>query len=143
MPTPDELRAELAAARRDFADALRAVQAGTWERRPASGEGEDAWSAREAAEHCIAADVAYASAVCLACGYPGLERFEAMFATPGDALAGLEQASALADGRLKYVTDKDLEMQNQRGITVAQIMTHGATHFRDHAAQIRTAAGVA
>jgi hypothetical protein len=34
-------------------------------------------------------------------------------------------------------------MQNQRGITVAQIMTHGATHFRDHAAQIRTAAGVA
>jgi hypothetical protein len=143
MPTPDELRAELAAARRDFADALRGIEGTAWERRPESGEGEDAWSAREAAEHCIAADVAYASAVCLACGYPGLERFEAMFATPGDALAGLEQASALADGRLKYVTDKDLEMQNQRGITVAQIMTHGATHFRDHAAQIRTAAGVA
>jgi hypothetical protein len=142
MATPDELRTALAEARDDFAGALRAADGDAWDRAPESGEGEAAWSARQAAEHCIASDVAYASAVCIACGYPGLERLEASYATPGDALAGLEQASALADGRLKYVTEKDLEMKNQRGISVAQIMQHAANHFRDHARQIREAAGV-
>ncbi|HXH21206.1 MAG TPA: hypothetical protein VNN10_04185 [Dehalococcoidia bacterium] len=136
MPTPDELRADLAAARADFADAVRAAAA-VWERRPDSAEGEAAWSPRQAAEHCVAADVAYASAVCIACGYPGLDRLQASYATAADALLGLEQASAIADGRLKYVTEKDLEMRNQRGFTVAAMIRANADHFRDHARQIR------
>jgi hypothetical protein len=138
MATPDELRADLGEARKDFAAALR--EAGeAWEREPASGEGEAAWSPRQAAEHCIAADVMYASAVCLACGYPGLERLEASYASADDAGIGLEQASAVADGRLKYVTEKDLAMKNQRGYSVEDMIRASANHFRDHAAQIRAA----
>jgi hypothetical protein len=140
MPTPDELRADLAAARADFAEALRAAAA-SWERQPAVGEGEDAWSPRRAAEHCIAADVAYASAVCIACGYPGLERWQASYPTAADAEAGLREAAALADGRLKYVTEKDLLMKNERGYSVADMIKASADHFRDHAAQVRAAAG--
>ncbi len=139
MATPDELRVDLAAARREFADALTAA-VNQWDRKPASGEGEAAWSPRQAAEHCIPADVAYASAVCLACGYPGLNRLEASYAGAADATAGLAQVSALADGRLKYVTDKDLAMKNQRGNSVEDMIKANTAHFRDHAAQIRAAA---
>jgi len=138
MATPDELRADLAEARKEFVEALRGA-GGAWERAPAGGEGEAAWSPRQAAEHCIAADVMYASAVCVTCGYPGLERLDASYASAVDAAVGLEQASAMADGRLKYVTDKDLAMKNQRGNTVEGIMLHAIAHFRDHAKQIREA----
>jgi hypothetical protein len=138
MATPDELRADLAEARKEFAEALR--EAGeAWERVPLGGEGEAAWSPRQAAEHCVAADVMYASAVCATCGYPGLDRLEASYASAADAVIGLEQASAIADGRLKYVTDRDLAMKNQRGNTVESIMLHAIAHFRDHAQQIREA----
>ncbi len=139
MATPDDLRADLAAARNELADAL-AGAGDHWERKPASGEGEAAWSPREAAEHCIPADVAYASAVCLACGYPGLDRLEASYAGAADAKTGLEQVSAIADGRLKYVTEKDLAMKNQRGNSVEDMIKANTAHFRDHAAQIRAAA---
>ena len=136
--TPDEVRAELAAARKEFAEALSGAGE-YWERKPASGEGEEAWSPRQVAEHLMPSDVAYASAVCVACGYPGLDRLEASYASAADAAAGMEQAAALADGRLKYVSEKDLEMKNQRGYSVEQIILASASHFRDHAAQIRAA----
>jgi hypothetical protein len=136
--TPDELRADLADARAAFAEAVRGAGE-AWARAPASGDGEDAWSPRQAAEHCIAADVMYASAVCLACGYPGLDRIDASYASPDEAMAGLEKASALADGRLKYVTDKDLLMKNQRGYSVEDMIRASSKHFRDHAAQVLAA----
>ena len=139
MATPDELRAELAAARAEFAAALKDATDG-WERTPESGDGEAAWSARQAAEHTIGADVLYASAVCVACGYPGLDRIQPSYTTAAEAEAGLREASALADGRLKYVTAKDLEATNQRGNTVEDMIRANAAHFRDHATQIRRAA---
>ena len=114
--------------------------ADAWDRAPTSGEGEEAWSPRRAAEHCIASDVGYASAVCVACGYPGLERFQASYASPAEAAEGLARASALSDGRLKYVTDKDLAMMNERGYSVEAMIKANADHFRDHARQIREAA---
>jgi hypothetical protein len=138
MATSDQLRAELAAARTELADALKTAGA-AWERAPPSGEGEAAWSPRQAAEHVIGGDIMYASAVCIACGYPGLERQQFSFESAEDALTGMQEASAIADGRLKYVTETDLEKTNQRGATVEQIMQASAAHFRDHAAQIRAA----
>lgn len=140
MVTPDELRQELAAARADFAAAI-AIAGAAWETAPAAGEGEASWSPRQAAEHCISADVMYASAVCIACGYPGLERQTYSFGSNVEAEEGRLQASALADGRLKYVTETDLEKKNQRGNSVADMIRANTAHFRDHAAQIRAVAG--
>ena len=42
MPTPDELRDEIAAGREVLRSALKAVKAADWEQRPAEGEGERA-----------------------------------------------------------------------------------------------------
>lgn len=138
MATPDELRAAIAAAREDLKSAI-AGAGDTWEKKPAAGEGEDAWSPRQVAEHVIAADVFFASHVCKCCGYPGLDLSELSFATPADALAGLDEAAAKSDGRLKYVSDKDLEAKSERFNTdVAGVLGVLAHHIQDHAAQIRS-----
>ena len=70
MATPDEARAAIDAAREDLNAAfLEAV--GSWQKKPESGEGEDAWSPQEAAAHVLGAEIFFSRAVCKACGYDG------------------------------------------------------------------------
>lgn len=139
MPTPDELRAGIASARTDFQSALEGASA-SWEKAPAAGaEGEDAWSPRKAAEHAIGADLYFASEICGACGYPGLELSRLSLPTSAEALTAFSEASAKADGRLKYVSENDLTMQHKSMGSVADVMALSASHLRDHAAQIRAA----
>ena len=144
MPTPDEIRAELAAARNELAAALSAAPADTWERKPESGEGEDAWSAREAAQHVVGAELYYANSVCEACGYDGPESpFEGglELASPADAGAALTQAAAAADSKIQYVSASDLEKQHERMGPLPDVFESWSGHLRDHAAQILAAGG--
>ncbi len=139
MPTPDELRADIATARQDFHSALEGAGA-TWETKPAANaEGEDAWSPRQVAEHAIGADLYFASEICGACGYPGLELSRLSLATPAEAISAFTDASAKSDGRLKYVSETDLAMQHKSMGSVSDVMSIAAGHLRDHAAQIRAA----
>jgi hypothetical protein len=139
MPTPDELRAKIATARQDFQSALEGAGAG-WETKPTGdAEGEDAWSPRQVAEHAIGADLYFASEVCGACGYPGLELSRLSLATPADAITAFAEASAKSDGRLKYVSENDLTMQHKSMGSVADVMAIAASHLQEHAAQIRAA----
>jgi hypothetical protein len=139
MPTPDELRADIAAARADFQSALEGASA-SWEKAPAPGaEGEDAWSPRQAAEHAIGADLYFASEVCGACGYPGLELSRLSLATPAEAITAFAEASAKSDGRLKYAADNDLSMQHKRIGRAADDTELSPRPPRAHAAQIRAA----
>ncbi len=138
MATPDEMRAAIDAARDELRSAIKGA-ATFWEKKPATGEGEAAWSPRQAAEHVVAAHVWYANAVCVACGYPGPERFQPAFATAEEAETGLARAVELSQGKLKHITDKDLLMKHERMGSVEQIMAGDAAHLRDHAAQIRAA----
>ena len=143
MPTPDEVRADVAAARAELASALAAAPSDAWERKPESGEGEDAWSAREAAQHVIGAEMYFASAVCEACGYDGPESPFAdglELASPEAASAALEQAAAAADSKVQHVTAGDLERSHERMGPLPAIFESWSGHLRDHAAQI-TAAG--
>jgi hypothetical protein len=80
--------------------------------------------------------VFFASQVCAACGYPGLDAWPADYESPSAALEGLEAAAAKADGRLKYVTETDLPMKHEQMGTVVDIMTLNANHLKEHAAQI-------
>lgn len=139
MATPDELRADLAAAREEFRSAVTAA-AGAWDAKPAAGEGEDAWSARQAAEHAIAAEAFFTTAICEACGYPGVERVTPSYPAAADALEGHTTVVEMCDKKLRYVTEKDLEMKHERWGTVADLLALCAHHLRDHAAQIRRAA---
>ena len=142
MPTPDEVRADVAAARDELAAALSAAPAATWERAPASGEGEDAWSAREAAQHVIGAEMYFASAVCEACGYDGPESpFPGglELASPEAASATLDQAAAAADSKMRHVTAGDLERSHERMGPLPAIFESWSGHLREHAAQIAAA----
>lgn len=142
MPTPDEARAALGAARDELAAALGAAPADTWERKPESGEGEDAWSAREAAQHVVGAELYFAGAVCEACGYDGPESPFAAgleLASPEAATAALAQAVAAADSKIRHVTAEDLARSHERMGPLPDVFESWAGHVRDHAAQIAAA----
>lgn len=141
MATPDELRADLAEGRKVLREALAAASSG-WERKPAGGEGEAAWSARETAEHVIPAEAHFTTLVCTACGYPGVE-FDPRpsYATTDDAIKAFDEMVERCNKKLKYVTEGDLEKSHE-GWTSAHFMVAAANHVRDHATQIRAAAGV-
>ena len=141
MPTPDELRAAIAGGRTIFREALLAAAVDSWERTPAAGQGEEAWSPRQVAEHVVPVEAFFTTAVCSACGYPGLDAVSASYPTPADAVAAFEEVSERCDGRLKHVTEKDLAMQHERFGSVADLMAMNAHHLEEHAAQIRAAAG--
>jgi hypothetical protein len=142
MPTPDELRTTIAQARTAFRSSLESA-ASAWETKPASGEGEDSWSPRQVAEHAIPTEVFFATAVCDACGYPGVQyEGPSSFATAAEAVAALDGAVALADGRLKYVSDTDLPKRKDDATRTAQEwMELAAYHLNDHAQQIKTTIG--
>jgi hypothetical protein len=142
MPTPDELRAEIAEGREILRAALEAAKNGDWERKPAAGEGEAAWSAREVAQHVIPAEAFFATAICVACGYPGVEFSNRSYASPAEALAALDEVIEITNKKIKYVTDTDLLKPHDRFGSVEGLMKTSAGHLRDHAAQIRAAAGV-
>ena len=144
MATRKELRAEIADARAMLQRAI-VESAGNWETPGPGQEGEEAWSARQAIEHCAGAEVFFASAISEACGYPPLELKRESFATAGDAAEHFSRAAAKADGILQHVTDEDLakkvdEDKRLGGMTVEQIMALSAHHARDHANQALTAA---
>ncbi len=144
MPTPDEVRANLSAARDELAAALSAAPADTWERKPESGEGEDAWSAREAAQHVIGAELYYTNAVCEACGYDGPDSPFAgglELASPAEAGAALTQAIAAADSKIQHVSAGDLERSHERMGPLPDVFESWTGHLRDHAAQITAAGG--
>ena len=140
MATPDELRAELAESRKVFRAALGELDASAWEKAPQSGEGEEAWAPRQAAQHAIGAEAFFTTAICTACGYPGVEAPKPDFATPADAIAGYDSVIELCDKKLKYITEEDLAKPHDRFGSVEGLLTVAASHLRDHAQQMKTAA---
>lgn len=143
MATPDELRASIAEAHAAFRAALEGA-AGCWETAPESGDGEAAWSPRQVAEHAIPTEVFFASAVCDACGYPGVKwEGSRSYASAAEAVEAFDAAIGIANGRLKYVTETDLpkKKDDEKARTAQQWMELSAYHMNDHANQLRAAAG--
>ena len=138
MASPDELRAKIDQSREAFRGALGAA-AGAWETKPASGEGEAAWSPREVAEHAIPSEVFFATKVCEACGYPGLTWEGARsFDSAEAAIEAFDAAIAMSNGRLKYVTDADLpKKKDETSRSAEEYLGINAWHMNDHAAQLR------
>ncbi len=138
--TPDQLRAALAEGRAALKAAIEAA-AGAWETRPASGEGEDAWSPRQVAEHVVPVEAYFTTLVCKVCGYPGLDRVTGSYATAAEALAGLESVVEMCNKKLKYVSETDLEKTDEKYGSCAGLLQTNITHLNDHAAQIRAVTG--
>jgi hypothetical protein len=140
MASPDELRAQLEESRSFFRAALGEIDPAAWEKQPASGEGEDAWSPRQAAQHAIGAEAFFTTAICTACGYPGVEAPKPDFATPADAVKGFDEVVELTNKKLKYITVEDLAKPHDRFGSVEGLLKTDIGHLRDHAEQMKTAA---
>ena len=138
MPTADELRSAIADGRQALKEALAAAAA--WERQPA-GTGEAAWSARQTAEHAIPTEAFFTSAVCTACGYPGVDQVKGDYPTAADAIKHLDEVVEMCNKKLKYVSEADLEKKHERFGSAADLLAGNAKHLHEHAAQIRAAAG--
>ncbi len=141
MATPKELRAAIVEARADFQAALHEAH-DAWERKPQGGEGEDAWSPRQVAEHVLGAELFFASNIAQACGAPALERRTPDVATPAAAAASATRFAAACDEILRHVSQDDLAKTRELRIgtlSVEQMMDLLASHARDHAQQIRAA----
>ncbi len=144
MATRDGLRAELDSARKELEAAIQAA-APNWEREPESGEGEEAWSARQAAEHVVRAEVYYATTASKALGHddPTNPFAEAppQFPDVDAALAAYGLAVEAADSVLAQVTAEDLATEHERFGSVEGILTSHLEHVQTHANQIAEAAG--
>jgi hypothetical protein len=142
MATPEELRADIARARDELRGILRNV-AKDWEKRPESGEGEEAWSARQAAEHVVRAEVNYARIINRTCAREGPEHpwpdAPPALPTPADALRALDEAASIADPAFALITAEDLQRPHERWGTVERVLAGNARHLREHAEQIRAA----
>ena len=68
MATPDELRAALDTGRTAMREAIEAAEMG-WR----TTGGGDTWSAQQTAEHTIEIEAFFTTAMCEACGYPGVD----------------------------------------------------------------------
>ena len=144
MATRDGLRAELDSARRELEAAIQAAVA-NWERQPEHGEGEEAWSARQAAEHVVRAEVYYATTASKALGHdaPANPFADAPpdFPDIDAALAAYGLAVEAADSALVQVGPDDLAIEHDRFGNVEGILTSHLEHVRNHANQIAGAAG--
>ena len=148
MPTADELRASVAAARTVLRTAITAA-ADNWETPKGTvADGEAGWSPRQAAEHVIPSELMFTDAICAACGYDGPENpltGEPSFATAADALAALDAVVAAADSRVDYVQDEELGKEAPAfgfdAVSVAWLMEMDVWHLADHSAQMITPMG--
>ena len=148
MPTADELRASVAAARIVLRTAITAA-ADNWETpKGTADDGEAGWSPRQAAEHVIPSELMFTDAICVACGYDGPENpltGEPSFATAADALAALDAVVAAADSKVDYVQDEELGKEAPAfgfdAVSVAWLMEMDVWHLADHSAQMITPMG--
>ena len=143
MPTADELRASVAAARAVLRTAITA-SADNWETpKGAADDGGPGWSPRQAAEHAVPSEMMFADAICAACGYDGPENPLAdapSFASAADALAALDAVVAAADSRVDHVQDAELGKETAAfgfdAVSVAWLMEMDVWHLADHSAQM-------
>ena len=143
MPTADELRASVAAARTVLRTAI-AASADNWETpKGTADDGEAGWSPRQAAEHAVPSEMMFADAICAACGYDGPENpltGEPSFASAAEALTALEVVVAAADSKVNYVQDEELGKETAAfgfdAVSVAWLMEMDVWHLADHSAQM-------
>lgn len=147
MPTADELRTSVAAARTVLRTAITA-SADNWETpKGTADDGEAGWSPRQVAEHVIPSELMFANGICAACGYDGPENplSDTSFASAADALAALNAVAAAADSKVNYVQDEELGKsaggEGMAAVPVAGLMVMDMWHLADHAAQMITPMG--
>lgn len=143
--TPESAQANVTNAFETYISELK--QAGpSWERKPASSaEGEDAWCARQVAEHIASAGPYFAATIAKATGLPepGLGRVQ--FPDFEGAVPATEESHAVFMGVVKQLTAEQLATPYeapQFGVdSVGGLVGVVVYHLNDHAQQLKTLRG--
>jgi len=117
-----------------------------WERKPqGGGEGEDAWNARQVAEHIAGAATFFANGIAMAIGAQGPQVQRYAFPSAGEATSTTAEAQKAFMGVAGNVTDAQMatEIDHPRlgKQTLGGILAIVANHYVDHANQLRTLRG--
>ncbi|MBI5949323.1 MAG: DinB family protein [Chloroflexi bacterium] len=142
--TVAEYKTNIAAAYEAYMAELK--QAGAnWETKPAHGEGEEAWSARQVGEHVAGAATFFGAGLAQYLGLQGPERAQPSFATAAEATTGMAAAYAKFLAVVDQITDDKLALEfdvpRLGKQTVGGILGIQAYHLNDHAGQLKKLRG--
>jgi len=117
-----------------------------WERKPAAGgEGEEAWCARQVAEHVAGAATFFGAGIAGGMGVEGPARMQSEFASVAAAIPGTEKAHAALMGVVNQMSDEQLAIEldaprlGKRSL--GEFLGIIAYHLTDHAGQLKTLRG--
>ncbi|KAA0226087.1 DinB family protein [bacterium] len=141
MASAADLSANIQNALKGYLDELRLAEQ-HWERAPvSSGEGEEAWNARQVAEHIAGAATFFGAGIATALGVPGPERRQPQFAAVADAVAGTESAHHALLGVVGGLSEEQIALEFEAPrfgkTTVANLAGIVAFHLTDHAGQLK------
>lgn len=142
MATANELRAAIVENRAQLQAALHSAAA-RWEAKPATGEGEEAWSPQQVVEHMIGSQWYFTNHIARACGAPALEPPALDVSTPAEAAATATRVGATCDNILRQLSEQDLAKVGEMGRlgthSVAWMLETMESHARDHLQQLKEA----
>jgi hypothetical protein len=138
--TTDDVRNEIASAFDGYMAELE--QAGPhWDRKPSVGEGEDAWCARQVAEHIAGAGPYFGAGIAQAIGVQGPTPAPIQLPDPGAARIKTRENHGLLMDVVAQVKDEHLSMEvNHPRLgqqTLGGILGIVTYHLKDHASQLR------
>lgn len=137
-----QLRDEIGAAYESYIAELK--EAGTnWERKPANGaEGEEAWSARQVAEHVASSTTFFANGIAATIGTEGPAIQRPTFVSADDAVTAMGPIQGQLMAVVEQVTDPQLDIEREFGplgtSTLERVVGILSHHLMDHGNQLRT-----
>ena len=143
--TAESIASELTAGCGEYTAQLKLVTDAEWERKPApGGEGEDAWSARQVAEHVQGACGFFGNAAAKVAGFDGPGRTYSELPTVAAAIDGLPAAFGALQAVVTKLSAENLaaEVDAPWGkTTLGGLLGGSAAHFKDHANQLKALRG--
>jgi len=117
-----------------------------WEKKPeAGGVGEDAWCARQVAEHICGSGGFFASGIAKAAGLPAARSAPSVLANAADAVAAMPDAHAKLSAVLAQLKPEQLAIEMEFGplgkTNVEKVFGVVSYHYNDHANQLKTLRG--
>lgn len=138
--TADGLRADIVKAYDEYTAELKQHGAG-WEKKPAGGEGEAAWCAREVAQHVAEACGFFGSSIAKVIGVDGPAMGRVQFADAPAAIAAMPAAHAGLASVIDKVQDSHLATETEFGplgkTNLGAVIGIVSYHLRDHASQLK------
>ena len=144
MPTVQEITNNINSAYHTYMAELTLAGA-AWETKPAGGSGEDAWSARQVAEHICGAGGFFAGGIAKAIGAPAAPPAPAVLANVAEAVAAMPASHAKLQEVLTHVKAEQLSTEMEFGplgkTNLEAVLGVVSYHYNDHANQLKALRG--